>query len=99
MNLAPAKVANMKLGISFDQWMRRPVYKVQCYTASIAHSLCGVKKQPGLGLATFFGTQDATGLTKFRCLKSYRDDAANDLRNRVAQHIKGNRSKGVSACL
>jgi hypothetical protein len=72
--------------------MRRPVYKVQCYTASIANELCGVQIQPGQGIASILGN-DGEGLHTFRALAPYRTPQARELRSRVAQVVKTQRSE------
>lgn len=83
-----SRVAQTKLGISFEEWKRRPVYKVQCFTASIANQLCGLPKSPlGMGMATVLG-DSAGGLSTFRCLPSYRDEEGKALRQRVARTIQ-----------
>lgn len=83
-----SRVAQTRLGISFEEWKRRPVYKVQCFTASIANQLCGLSTPPlGMGLATVLG-DSADGLRTFRCLPPYRDDEGKALRLRVARTIQ-----------
>ncbi len=37
-------------GLTFQQYMRRPVYKVQCHTMQIAQQLCGLQPQQGKSL-------------------------------------------------
>lgn len=75
-------------GMTFQQYMRRPVYKVQCHTMQIAQQLCGLQPQQGKGRITALSTSDTDGLTRFRCLPGHRTDAAKSLRLRVAHHVK-----------
>ncbi len=75
-------------GMTFQQYMRRPVYKVQCHTMQIAQQLCGLQPQQGKGRMTAMSTSDTDGLTRFRCLPGHRTDAAKALRLRVAHHVK-----------
>ena len=49
MSSLKAKLASTASGMSFEEWKNRPVYKAQCFTASIAHMLCGIHTRPGRG--------------------------------------------------
>src|SRR5450830_899857 len=89
----PAKVASTASGMSFEQWKNRPVYKAQCHTESIARQLCGIHLRPGEGLGMVLGERRADGLTLFRCLPPYRDEAAKGLRRRVAEFVLSERRK------
>lgn len=42
---------------SFEEWKNRPVYKVQCMTASVANELQGLKLIPGQGIAFIYDPQ------------------------------------------
>ena len=96
MNQISPKLASTASGMSFEVWKRRPVYKVQCFTADIANQLCGVRLKPGQGIAVVLGVPDAQGLDMFRALAPYRTPAANKLRSRVAERARElRRSKQV----
>lgn len=97
MTKRESQVSQTKLGVSFEQWMRRPVYKVQCFTAALAYELCGIRKAPGQGYVSVLGAKNA-GLSKFRCIAPYRDNEANDLRLRVARHVKAMRREAALMC-
>lgn len=90
-----ARVAQTKLGISFDQWKYRPVFKVQCQTYTIAASLCGLTQTVGCGSRTLSGLH-SVALQGFRMLAPYRNQEANALRLRVARHIKAMRREAQS---
>ncbi len=66
--------------MTFDQWMRRPVYVVHCYTSRIARtmSVC---------------TPDS--LFRFRALRQYRNISANLLRRATAAKILEMRRQGL----
>lgn len=83
-----SRAAQTRLGTSFEEWKRRPIYKVQCLTASIANQMCRLPKPPlGKGMATVLG--DSTGgLGTFRYLPPYRDEEGKALRLRVARAIQ-----------
>ena len=98
MNTNPAKLASTASGIGFDKWMRRPVYKAQCFTFSVARELCNINLKPGQGLATVYGEADTQGLSLFRCLPPYRNAQAKQLRNRVAAHVKEMRREAALMC-
>lgn len=85
-----ARVAQTKLGISFDQWKLRPVFKVHCRTYRTAAELCGLTQSTGCGSRGLSGPH-ATALQGFRQLAPYRGPEANALRLRVARHIKAMR--------
>lgn len=76
---------------SFEEWKNRPVYKVQCMTASVTNELQGLKLIPGRGIASIYDPQKQDALAFFRALKPYRNEAANALRKRVADHIRAQR--------
>lgn len=96
MYQAPLMVAT-KSACNFEQFMRRPVYKVQCFTTRIARQLVGIHVPNGQGLAS---AMDAiSGLHTFRCLSPYRDDAGKLLRARVARHIRTLRAKSRTLML
>jgi hypothetical protein len=98
MNTTPAKLASTACGMDFEKWMRRPVYRAQCFTFSIARELCNIKLKPGEGLATVYGESDTQGLNLFRCLQPYRSAQAKQLRNRVAAHVREMRRKTALMC-
>ena len=89
MNRCLGRVAQSALGIGFEQWKQRPVFKVQCLTYKAAAELCGLKSIGCLpqGLTGPY----AQALQGFRMLKPYRCSEANALRLRVARHIKAQR--------
>ena len=76
--------------MSFEQWMRRPVYVTQCKTFSMAKSICNVELKPHEGLAMRMDRID-DGLATFRSLPQYRSQAARALRNKVAQAVRNER--------
>ena len=89
-----ARVAQTRLGLSFEQWKHRPVFKVQCQTYKIAASLSGLTQSVGCGSRTLSGP-NASALQGFRMLAPYRDQEANALRLRVARHIKAMRREAA----
>lgn len=82
------KLACTASGMSFEAWKRRPVFKVHCYTFDIARQLCGVRRRPGEGFVRVHGKPDAQGLVMFRALAPFRTCASQQMRNRVAQHVR-----------
>ena len=82
-----SQVAQTTLGVSFEDWKHRPVYKVQCFTYKAAAELCGLALSAGSGCRCL-SDQGANALQGFRKLAAYRDNEANALRTRVAHHIK-----------
>ena len=94
MNRCIGRVAQSALGISFDQWRQRTVFKVHCLTYKAAAELCGLTKSSGCGSQTLTGP-DAQALQGFRMLKPYRCSEANALRLRVARHIKAQRRESA----
>lgn len=66
---------------TFEQWLKRPVYVVQCHTMRRARDLCGLVDGQYLPI------------DKFRCLPGYRDRYAQTLRNMVALSIRMDRLK------
>ena len=96
MSSLKAKLASTASGMSFEEWKNRPVYKAQCFTASIAHMLCGIHTRPGEGRVSAYGDPGKEGLNLFHCLPPYRNEAAKSLRNRVAHHIKQMRGEASS---
>jgi hypothetical protein len=74
--------------MTFEQWMQRPVYVTQCYTAKIAREMCGIFLPEGRGLAT----KGPHPLDLFRAYPQYRDAAAQGLRNRVADQVRRERA-------
>ena len=94
MTNCTARVAQTKLGISFEQWKNRPVFKAHCRTYKIAAELCGLTQSVGCGSRTLSG-EHATALQGFRRLAAFRDPGANALRLRVARHIKEQRRESA----
>ena len=92
------QVKSRSRDMSFEAWMRRPVYKAQCLTMSIAYQICGVHSLPDRGRATAYGDERKDGLSRFRCLPPYRDTAAKSLRRQVADHIKAMRREAALMC-
>ena len=94
MSICTSKVAQTTIGISFDQWKKRPVFKAQCRTYKVAAELCGLTQIHGCGSRTLSGPH-AKALQGFRQLAAYRDEEANALRHRVASHIKAQRRESA----
>ena len=67
--------------MTFEQWINRPVYKAQCFTASILRDLYGL---PNGDIAT---RGDDTGhpLNYFRVVHAYRCAKSREIRKRVAK--------------
>lgn len=80
INYRPATLAQRVPDIPFEQWKHRPGYRAHCYTNAMAHEICGVRFKPG--------PPQIEAMATFRCLAPFRDDSANELRTRVARHIK-----------
>lgn len=98
MNQHPAKLACTASGMGFEEWRRRPVYRTQCFTFSVARQLCGINLKPGQGLAMAIGDTSGQGLDEFRCLPPFRTEQAKELRDRVAAHIKELRREVAVLC-
>lgn len=64
---------------SFEQWRRRPVYVVQCFSCLIARTIVG---------------SDASGMFRFRAKPQYRDAAAHTLRRATAERLREMRRSG-----
>lgn len=77
--------------MGFEAWRQRPVYRAQCATAALANELCGIRLQPGQGLALPLGDTRYDALTLFRALRPYRSAAANALRTQVAMVMRDRR--------
>lgn len=74
--------------MTFDQWLNRPVYKVQCYTFSRALKLIGMESPAnGGGIAT----KGPHILDTFRAFPPYRDESAKVLRSMVALSVRMDR--------
>lgn len=75
--------------MTFDQWLKRPVYKAQCVTYARARQLC---KMPALES----GQGEARGpghlLDTFHALPGYRDPFAQALRDMVALSVRMDRA-------
>lgn len=75
-------------GLSFQEWKRRPAYKVHCFTFAIASELCRVHRRAGTGLVSTLSSGDAGALSLFRALSPHRSAAANQLRDCVAAEVR-----------
>lgn len=82
------RIAQRQVGMSFEEWKQRPVYKAHCATFKAACALSGLQLAAGEGLATSHPGGATAGLTTFRCLPPFRDAAAIALRARVARHMR-----------
>lgn len=85
------RIAQRQVGMSFEEWKQRPVYKAHCATFKAACALSGLQLAAGEGLATSHTARATSGLTTFRCLAPFRDAAATALRSKVAQHMRERR--------
>lgn len=93
-----ARLASTASAMGFEAWRRRPVYRAQCATAALANELCGIRLQPGQGLAIRMGSPDYDALVLFRALRPYRSAAANELRRDVARVMR-ERRKAQRVCV
>ncbi len=93
-HLAPAgpRVACTANNMTFEEWRTLPVYAAHCRTYAVARELCGLQPLGELRAASERGASDENGLDTFRCLKPYRSEQAQALRNSVAQHIRSDRA-------
>ena len=87
------KLACTASGMAFQEWQRRPVYRVHCATFRIARELCNVALPQGMGYASAFGVEDESGLSTFRALAPYRSAAAKLLRCQVAKALIQSRAR------
>jgi len=71
--------------MTFEQWLNRPVYKVQCIAFRKAKELCGI--DPNSNLAT----RGASVFDTFAALPGHRDKYAQVLRDMVALSLKMDR--------
>ena len=91
-----ARSAQAKLDIPFEQWKHRPGFRVHCQTFDIAVKLCGLTQSRGFGSRSLFDGPHGTALQYFRMLAPFREPEANQLRLRVARHIKAMRREARS---
>ena len=91
-----ARSAQAKLDIPFEQWKHRPGFRVHCQTFDIALTLCGLTQSRGFGSRSLFDGPHGTALQYFRMLAPFREPEANELRLRVARHIKAMRREARS---
>ena len=91
-----ARSAQAKLDIPFEQWKHRPGFRVHCQTFDIAVKLCGLTQSRGFGTRSLFDGPHGTALQYFRMLAPFREPEANELRLRVARHIKAMRREARS---
>ncbi len=91
-----ARIAYRKLDITTEQWKHRPGFKVHCQTFDIAVKLCGLTQSRGFGSRSLFDGPHGTALQYFRMLAPFREPEANELRLRVARHIKAMRREAQS---
>ena len=91
-----ARSAQAKLDIPFEQWKHRPGFRVHCQTFDIALTLCGLTQSRGFGTRSLFDGPHGTALQYFRMLAPFREPEANELRLRVARHIKAMRREARS---
>lgn len=91
-----ARSAQAKLDIPFEQWKHRPGFRVHCQTFDIALTLCGLTQSRGFGTRSLFDGPHGTALQYFGMLAPFREPEANELRLRVARHIKAMRREAQS---
>ena len=91
-----ARSALAKLDIPFEQWKHRPGFRVHCQTFDIALTLCGLTQSRGFGTRSLFDGPHGTALQYFGMLAPFREPEANELRLRVARHIKAMRREARS---
>ena len=91
-----ARSAQAKLDIPFEQWKHRPGFRVHCQTFDIALTLCGLTQSRGFGTRSLFDGPHGTALQYFGMLAPFREPEANELRLRVARHIKAMRREARS---
>ena len=72
-------------GMTFEYWRTRPTYRVHCTTGHIANKICGIGSVEFGGMGALLTDARCDGLHFFRYLNPHRDQAANELRTRVAQ--------------
>lgn len=88
MKYPQPKLACTSSGLSLQEWKRRPVYKVHCFTFAIASELCGVRRTAAKGLVSTLTSGDADALSLFRALSPHRSAVANQLRDCVAAEVR-----------
>jgi hypothetical protein len=76
--------------MTFDQWMKRPVYVVQVATFNRAKKMIGIE---GDSIATRSGSAAHTVLMGFRALPGQRNKEGQILRDMVATSIRMDRLK------
>ena len=91
-----ARSAQAKLDIPFERWKHRPGFRVHCQTFDIALTLCGLTQSRGFGTRSLFDGPHGTALQYFGMLAPFREPEANELRLRVARHIKAMRREARS---
>ena len=91
-----ARIAYRKLDITTEQWKHRPGFRVHCQTFDIALTLCGLTQSRGFGTRSLFDGPHGTALQYFGMLAPFREPEANELRLRVARHIKAMRRQAQS---
>lgn len=74
--------------MTFDEWLNRPVYKVQCFTFKLAKELLGLPKGD-------FVTTGNHPIVNFRAAPAYRDAKALHLRKTVADIVRQKRNSGT----
>ena len=71
--------------MTFDQWLNRPVYKIQSHTFKLAQQALGMPQlKPSQGVAT----RGDHVLATFRAFPQYRTPEAKALRQRVAAMVR-----------
>ncbi len=80
--------------MTFEQWIKRPVYVVHCHTFKIALRLLGIPVPAAdRGLAT----RGPSRIDLFRAYPQFRDANAQGLRNLVADEVRRERVRKVAA--
>ncbi|WP_157497268.1 hypothetical protein [Diaphorobacter sp. J5-51] len=80
-------------GMKFEYWRTRPAYRAHCATAHIANKICGIGSEEFGGMGALLTDARCDGLHLFRYLNPHRDQAANELRARVAQMTRQMRNQ------
>ncbi len=75
-------------GMTFEYWRTRPAYRAHCVTSHIAQKICGIGSKEFGGIGALLIDARCDGLHFFRYLNPHRDQAANELRARVAQTVR-----------
>lgn len=80
--------------MTFEEWLRRPVYLVHCETTEYAKQLCGLDPRVNLALSK----DSPHALATFRARPEYRTPQALALRKRVALHFRKKHRAALRRC-